>query len=184
MIKEVFMERLYVEIASGLISDSVFENKPKIDLFDSTKSDRDKISDYIKSEFNYALRVICRGDQSVKQLITGKKMNIPNKYIEASHLLTDVDIQNLALDVYLNFFVGIEADYLHYVTEYLDDNGVILNDQDAHKYLLLMNLNPVEKYRDWFARVRPSFLSYYQIESFLKKANGTGNMSTNCNIAV
>jgi hypothetical protein len=170
MNKEIFIERLYVEIASGLISDSVFENKPIIDLFDSKKSDRYKISDYIKSEFNYAFRVIYQEDRSVKQLLTGEKRNIPNKYIEAFHLLNDVDIQNLALDVYLTFFVGKEAEYLHYVMEYLNDNGSKLNDQDAHKYLLLMNLNPVEKYRGWFARVRPCFLTYYQIESFINRA--------------
>ncbi len=180
----VFLERLYVEIGLGLISDSVFENKPIIDLFDSTKSDRDKIIDYIQTEINCALIASYQDDRRDIQLLTGKKRYNPNKYMEASQLMNDVDIQNLALDVYLSFFVGEEADYLYYVAEYLSKTGSSLNDQDAHKYLQLLNLNPVEKYLDWFVRVRPCFLTYYQIESFINKANGTGNMSTNCDIAV
>ena len=179
-----FLEGLYVQIGSGLISDSVSENKPIIDLFDSKRSDRDKIIDYIQTEINCALIASYLEDRSGIQLLTEKKRNIPSKDIEEFNLLNEVEIQNLALDVYFNFFVGEEAEYLHYVAEYLNGIGSKLNDQDAHKYLLLLNLNPVEKYLDWFARVRPCFLTYYQIESFLNKANGTGNISTNCDIAV
>jgi len=180
----MFLEGLYVQIGSGLISDSVSENKPIIDLFDLKRSDRDKIIDYIQTEINCALIVSYLEDGGGNQQLTAKMRNIPNKDIEAFNLMNEVDIQNLALEVYFNFFVGEEAEYLHYVAEYLNDIESRLNDQDAHKYLLLLNLNPVDKYLDWFARVRPCFLTYYQIESFINKANGTGNISTNCDIAV
>jgi len=44
MTKDVFKEQLIAEISSGIISDSVFENKPIIDLFDYQKSDPEKNS--------------------------------------------------------------------------------------------------------------------------------------------
>jgi len=131
-----------------------------------------KIADYLKSEFNYAFRVICRGDHSVRQLLPDNLLNIPNKYIEASHLLDEMDIQWLVSRLFPSLFFGKYSEYLRIVTNYLDQKAEKLTDEDAHRYLLSMILCPADKYRNWFKEANPKFITEDQVESFIKKAKG------------
>ena len=170
MTKVEFLEYLKVENVYSLISDSEIENKPRIDLFDDSISDHEKICNFIKIEFYYAYNVIIENNCGGRQLVLKKFKNIPNKYLKIFHVLTDSEINCLALEMFLNLFLGIEAEYLHFVMEYLEEKAEVLSDHDAYKVLLLMDLNPVEEYRDWFADANPNFIRHDQIEKFKNRA--------------
>ena len=170
MKKLELLERLKIEIASGLISKSEFEKRPIIDLFDYSKSDFGKMLDFTKTEFNHAFNVILRDENSARQFMPEKFRSIPNKYLKVIQILTDEEILILAMEMYLNLLVGIEAEYLLFVMEYHEEKAKVLNDQDAHKVLKYVNLKPVEEYRDWFAEAKPGFITHDQIEKYINRA--------------
>ena len=147
MEKLEFLELLKVENVYSLMSSSEIEKRPVIDLFDYTKSDHDKICDFIKTEFNYAYNVIIGSYNGGRKLVLKEFKNIRNKYLKVSHVLTDEEIHIIALDMFLNLFVGMDGDYLLFVMEYLEELGKITYDKEGY-VVYIWNPELISKYKN------------------------------------
>jgi succinate dehydrogenase flavin-adding protein (antitoxin of CptAB toxin-antitoxin module) len=164
-----FLELLYKENFAGLMLDAGNGDELPIDLFDTSKSDIEKIVTYIDKEFNYVFRVIIQEDYDARQFVKSKFRCVPNKMMKVRHVLDDEEIHSLAQDLLQYEIIGPNSLYLSYVSLYLDGTSKKLSDQDAEKYLQLMNCGPSDLLI-WYEENIPGFISKQQIEKFIKTA--------------
>jgi len=165
-----FLDQLYIEIVAGLMYMAGCGEEPPIDLFDTTKSDIEKIQAIIEKEFNYAFFIILQDDYDARQFVKNKFKSVPNKMMKIRHVLDDEEIHSLAEDILKYEIFRIDSEYRLWLETDLQEKGEILSDVNAQKFLSLFMMNSTLEIINWFINEGRKFISIEQIARFIHNA--------------